>query len=342
VTSDSRSFWAETTRVALRLPMIMLALALLPEPAFAHHGVASLGLAGLEGPGAPLETSNSATLPQNSVLAYLKLDYAAFETYTCARDGETAFNVFWMYGVGFGARSYLSLFAFAPFYTKRPEDNSYTTSGFADLSLMAVLGFRFDGRLALIPKNESLDDLEDLHFTLNGGATLPTGNANLRDSDGVTDPGRSLGFGKPSYAVGLSATKEYASRYTVCVDGSYLWFTENAYADHIRMRFGSETRFNAALSVRTLTREQPALRIDANLEANYLALGRDRADGVDELATGGRILYAVPGLRLFVKSSSVGLGVKVPVWTDLNEADEQQGAEGKERYRALFTFSTLL
>ena len=29
-------------------------------------------------------------------------------------------------------------------------------------------------------------------------------------------------------------------------------------------------------------------------------------------------------------------------WTDLNEEDDQQGAEGKEDYRAIFTFSVLL
>lgn len=52
-----------------------LALVITP-PAVAHHGVASLGTAGLEGPGAPVETSSSATLPQGKWLAYLKLDHA--------------------------------------------------------------------------------------------------------------------------------------------------------------------------------------------------------------------------------------------------------------------------
>ncbi len=38
---------------------------------FAHHGVASLGSTGLEGPGAPLESSTSATLPEGQWLFYL-------------------------------------------------------------------------------------------------------------------------------------------------------------------------------------------------------------------------------------------------------------------------------
>lgn len=37
---------------------------------FSHHGVAAIGLAGLEGPGAPLETSSSVTIPEKSVLFY--------------------------------------------------------------------------------------------------------------------------------------------------------------------------------------------------------------------------------------------------------------------------------
>jgi hypothetical protein len=44
--------------------------------ALAHHGVAGVGLAALQGPGAPIESATSATLPAGSVLGYLKLDHA--------------------------------------------------------------------------------------------------------------------------------------------------------------------------------------------------------------------------------------------------------------------------
>jgi hypothetical protein len=64
------------------------------------HGVASLGLAGLEGPGAPIETSSSVTLPVGKYLFYMRLDYAKFELYTPERDDEGKFNAFWMYGLG--------------------------------------------------------------------------------------------------------------------------------------------------------------------------------------------------------------------------------------------------
>ena len=107
------------------------------------------------------------------------------------------------------------------------------------------------------------------------------------------------------------------------------------------MRFGTEWRLNGAFTYRLLTCAARKLRLDANLEGNYLSLGRDRADGVDELATGGRMLYALPGVRAYFGSSSLGLGWKTPVWTDLNEEDDQQGAEGTEKGRLVMTWSTM-
>lgn len=327
----------------MMLRFLGIALILLsPAIVSAHHGVASLGVAGLEGPGAPIETSSSATLPRASFLAYLKLDYAKFETFTPERDGEGDFNAFWMYGIGYGATSYLSLYLLTPFYTKVTEDNSYNSSGFADLSIMTVLGFRFGEKFGLVPKNESLDDLEDPHFTLYGGLTLPTGEANLRDAEGTIDPGMSLGFGKPSYSGGVTATKQIAGRWTFVLDGSLIGFSEYEYDDGTKTKFGTELRVNAATTSRMLVHVDSKLRLDANLEGNFLGLGRDQTDGVGELATGGKMLYVVPGLRLYLKSTSLGLGIKIPVWKDLNEQEDQQGAEGREAYRAIVTFSTLL
>jgi hypothetical protein len=38
---------------------------------------------------------------------------------------------------------------------------------------------------------------------------------------------------------------------------------------------------------------------------------------------------------------SLGLALKKPIWTDLNESTNQQGAEGKEKYRFIASFSAL-
>jgi hypothetical protein len=308
----------------------------------AHHGVASLGVAGLQGPGAPLETSTSATLPRGGFLLYGKLDYAKFEKFTPEVDDESDYNAFWMYSLGYGVRSWFSLYGFVPFSTKTVENNSYNTSGFADLSVMGVFGFKFDEGFKLVPENESLDDLEDWHFTAYGGFSLPTGNADITDSSGNIDPGMSLGFGQPSYQGGVTATKPFAGRLTGVLEASYIAFSEYEYADGDKTKFGSESRLNGALVGRLFIDQPSKFRLDACLETGFLRLGRDELNGEGELATGGDMLYFTPGLRIFLKSASVAAGVKFPVWTDLNEEDEQQGAEGKEKYRALVSFSVLL
>jgi hypothetical protein len=313
-----------------------------PSSVLAHHGVASLGIAGLHGPGAPIETSASATLPRGGFLVYGKLDYAKFEKFTPETDDESDYNAFWMYSLGYGVRSWFSLYAFVPFSTKTLEDNSYNTSGFTDMSVLGVFGFKYDGRFMLVPENESLDDLEDWHFTAYGGASFPTGNADITDSSGNIDPGMSLGFGRPAYQGGVTATKLFADRLTGVAEASYIAFSEYEYADGNKTKFGSESRLNGALVGRLFIDEPSKLRLDACLEAGFLRLGRDELNGEGEMATGGDMLYLTPGLRIFFKSASVGAGVKFPVWTDLNEEEQQQGAEGKEEYRALVSFSILL
>jgi len=206
---------------------------------------------------------------------------------------------------------------------------------------MAVLGFKYDEGLKLIPKKESLDDLEDWHFTIYTGLTLPTGNPDEKDRNGNIDPAMSLGFGEPSFTLGFTSTKQLTEDITAVFDTSYLKFLEHKYEDGTKYQFGDEFRFNTALTYRTYTNENKRLRIDTNLELNYLHLNRDKENGKELTATGGDILYLLPGLRLYYKNISVGLGVKFPIWTDLNEEDKQQGAEGKEKYRFIFTFSAL-
>ena len=188
---------------------------------------------------------------------------------------------------------------------------------------------------------ESLDDLEDWHFTLYGGLSLPTGDANIRDAEENIDPGMSLGFGKPAYMLGVTTNKQFSDRGTLVGDVSYIGFSEYEYEDANRTRFGSEIRANLALVYKTYTNLESKFRFDLILEGNYLSLGRDRSNGVDELATGGNMLYIQPGTRLYKDNVSLALGVKFPAWTDLNEEGDQQGAEGTEKYRIELTFSTM-
>ncbi len=308
---------------------------------YAHHGVASLGVAGLEGPGAPLETTSSAMLPEDKFLAYMKLDYASYKRYTDVIDDEMEESYYWMYGIGYGFTSYFSGYIFLPYYTKKQE-NAVQTSGFHDISLMGVLGFKYDEGFILTPQNESLDDLEDWHFTVFANVTLPTGDSELKTLDGsLYDAGMQLSFGEPSYMIGLSATKWFGNDFTLVMDTSYNTFQEHTYSDGTKVKFADELRANAALAYKLYVNPKKKLRLDTNLEANFLHLGRDEENGAKQEATGGDILYTTVGFRLFYNNISAALGVKLPVWTKLNEEDEQQGSEGKEDYRVIFSFSAL-
>lgn len=317
-------------------------LAAINVTAFAHHGVAGLGSSGLRGPGAPVESATSSTLPAGETLAYLKLDNAVYETYDPnPANPESDYANYWMAGLGYGVTPWFSAYVFLPYHSKVDESGGLDSHGFADVSVMGQVGFKYDQGWRLVPENESLDDLEDWHFTLFGGITLPTGDADLRLDDGSIDPGKSTGFGEPSWSLGLTATKMLSPRWTFNQEFSTIGFQEYTYDDGNRTKFGQEIRANSALIYRAYTDQDSSLRVDLSLEAQYLHLGRDRTNGVDEIATGGDMIYALPGVRLYWENISAAFGVKTPVWTDLNEENQQQGGEGTEDYRLIFTVSAL-
>jgi len=315
---------------------------MLANTAEAHHGVAGLGVAGLEGPGAPIESATSSTLPEGMLLGYLKLDHAEYEKFD--RDPanpESDYADYWLAGIGYGFTSWFSAYALTPYHHKVDEDGGYDTSGFADMSLYAQLGFKYDDGFKLIPANESLDELEDWHMTVFGGFTIPTGDPDLRDSNGDIDPGKSTGFGEPSLNLGFTATKMLAPRWTYNLELSGIWFQEHEYADGNRTQFGNELRFNNSGIYRAWSSGEKRQRLDLAVELQYLQLGRDITNGVDELATGGKILYLVPGVRYYFSDTSIAVGLKNHIWTELNEEDQQQGGEGTEDYRFIITLSTL-
>lgn len=327
---------------------VVLALGLASPLACAHHGVASLGAAGLEGPGAPIETSSSATLPEGKWLGLVKLDYAKFKTYD-PLTVETDYNAYWMAGIGYGFKPWLSAYAFQPYNVKVDETGGLNSRGPTDLSLAMVIGFKYDDKFMLVPANESLDDLRDWHFTFNLGMSLPTGDANHRLADTSIDPGKSLGFGKASFNYGLTATKQFTDNDTAVFELSQIRFQKYHYdpdpiggnPSGITVKFGTETRVNAAWSRRLATNPDTKFRLDGNVELNFLNLGRDVEDGVPAMAAGGNILYGVLGLRFYKGATSVGVALKKPIWTRLNEEAQQQGSEGKEKYRFVTTFSAM-
>ncbi len=321
---------------------LFAAVLLTPTFALAHHGVAGVGAAALEGPGAPIESASSATPPAGKTLLYAKLDHAKFKTYDPDPDNpESAYANYWMVGVGHGFTPWFSAYLFAPYHAKIDEPGGLDSKGWTDLSVIGQLGFKYDKGFKLIPANESLDDLEDWHFTVFAGGTLPTGNANHRLADGTIDPGKAHGFGKSTWNFGLTATKQLSPELTFNLEASAIRFREYTYDDGTRMKFGPEDRLNLSLARRLYGNADNRLRVDGVIEAQYLHLGRDIENGAPADATGGKMLYLVPGVRVYKDDLSFAFGVKKPVWTRLNESEQQQGAEGKEKYRPLFSASLM-
>jgi hypothetical protein len=313
-----------------------------PTLALAHHGVAGVGAAALEGPGSPVESASSAVLPAGATLLYGKLDHAKFKTYDPATP-ESDYSDFWMVGVGHGFTSWFSAYVFAPYHAKIDEPGGLDSKGWADLSVMGQIGFKYEPGegLKLVPAKESLDDMEDWHFTVFGGATLPTGNANHRLADGSIDPGKAHGFGKNSWSLGVTATKQVSRDLTFNLEASTIRFREYTYDDSNRMKFGAENRLNLSLAQRLHADPDRRFRVDGVIEAQYLTIGRDIENGAGAIASGGRMLYLVPGVRFYKDSMSFALGLKKAAWTHLNESSQQQGSEGKEKYRLIFSASAL-
>lgn len=246
---------------------------------YSHHGIASLGSVGIRGPGAAVETSTQGVLPENQWLYLMKLDSVRFKTYTPERDEEMIENNFYMFGLGYGIQSYLTFYAFLPYNQKTVENQSFNTSGFADLSLYFVLGFKYDEKFYLNPKQESLDELQDYHFSLYLGSSIPTGTPNLKTPDGDIDPGMSLGFGKPAFTLGGTISKFY-EQLTWNIEISYLKFQPYKYLNDITTKFGDEIRGNFALIYRFHHNEQTQFRFDGFLELNYLKIFPDKEKGI--------------------------------------------------------------
>lgn len=328
----------------VRASYTALLIAFAAPSALAHHGVAGVGAFALEGPGAPVESANSAVLPAGKTLLYAKLDHAKFKTYDPDPAApESDYANYWMLGAGHGLTSWFSAYLFAPYHAKVDEPGGLDSRGWADVSVLGQIGFKHEpgAGLRLLPDNESLDDQEDWHFTVFGGGTLPTGDANHRLADGSIDPGKAHGFGRNSWILGVTATKQLARDLTFNLEASAIRFRTYGYDDGNRVKFGAENRLNLAMVQRLHTNPDRRFRVDGVIEAQYLALGRDSEHGIGAQATGGKMLYLVPGVRLYKDNMSFAFGFKKPVWTRLNESDLQQGAEGREKYRLVFSASMM-
>lgn len=316
----------------------VLTLLLLPLTASAHHGGISLAL----GPGSPIETNSPLTLPQGAFVLSWRLEQVEWKKRNFAeptnKDSFTFMNV----GLSYGITPYLTGSLFLPYNIKRQDDLG-STKGIGDIKFLFNLGLNYDPSVKGIRLNTiqdtaiTLEGAKKTYLSLFGGFTLPTGK-NRKELGDEVDPGMQPGFGSPTYTFGIAATRQLTGALTLAADTSYDIFTRKD-----RLKFGNEWRANLAGVYELYGKPEGLIsKIDGILELNLLNIARDEEGREKQRATGGTILYLSPGLRLsFSKplNGSLGLMLKFPTLKDLNEKNEQQGAEGLEKMRAIVTLS---
>ncbi len=319
------------------------------NPALAHHGGASAAF----GPGAPVETTAPQTLPKGMFLLYERYAAAPFKKYDKFKvenggEGNVEQFTFFSTMFGYGVNDSLSAYLLLP-YAVKEQDNMGTSQGFGDLELLLQYGFKYGDRDGITgwyangPDETAGKDytVDDWKFVLLGSFSIPNGTTTNRTENGeVFGLTMQPGFATPSYQFGGAVSKQIFRRTTWTADTSFRAFTQSNFD-----KPGNEWRVNNAIGYEIVENPGGFLsRVDLLTEANYMHLTMDQTlengkwDTV--VSSGGDILYLSPAVRVtFNGRLSIGLMLKIPAWTDLNNKADQQGAEGLEKYRAVCTVS---
>ncbi len=325
-----------------RLAAVLL-LSVAP-PARAHHGSAGVGMAGPEGPGAALETTSPIPIPWNSLFFMVKSEYVPFRQFDLAQPENKTVSLFDTLVAGYGITPWLTGYLFLP-YNVKAQDGVGTNVGLGDPGLFLSFAFKYDEGFRLVPAKESLDELEDWHFSVFGYVTVPLGpTVSATHALDWFAPDMQTGFGSPSFQLGVSAAKQLSPDLTWLADASYQFFLPHTYP-FTRYQFGAESRINTAIAWRAVA--TPGFRFDVAGEVNFLNLQRDQerngAAVMEPLqASGGTILYAGLGVRAYVGRFSAALAARTSFARWLNEGAEQQGSEGLEWVRVALTLSCVL
>ena len=331
----------KTCYISLIAILLLSCIIIMHKSAEAHHGEVSSAF----GPGAPIETASPLALGKGRYLIYEKFEYVPFEYKEHAEPENIDTFTFFNTVFGYGVTDALSFYGILPFASKE-QDNLGTSDGFGDLGLLVQYGFKLGERdgirgLYRFGTEDSYGadySSDDLKMSVIAGLTVPTGTTSNRDDEGNRfDMGMQPGFAAPSVTLGLAASKMIIPHFTLTGDTSVLTFTETNDG-----KPGNEVRFNVAGGYEIFEKTNGFLsRLDIIGESNFLHLTKDmNEEGKKVNNSGGSILYLSPGLRAtFGKHVSVGALIKIPMWKDLNNESEQQGAEGLEDYRAIVTCS---
>jgi hypothetical protein len=317
--------------------MVIFSALFFPMTTEAHHGGVSLPF----GPGTPIETASPLTLPEGGVVLYARTEQVEWRKFQFAEPTNKDSFTFFSLGASYGIRPYLTGSFSIPYNIKR-QDSSGSNSGIGDIRFSGILGFHHEPgqgfKLNTAKESAiSLEGVKKTFFTFYGGFTIPTGKSH-EELGGKVDPSMQPGFGSPSFTLGLNAGRALFRSLSFVADASFDIFTRRD-----DFKFGNEYRFNLAAVQELYGKPEKFIaKIDGILEWNLLHISRDEQGGEGLRATGGTILYVTPGIRFSfprLQNANLGIAVKIPVYRNLNEPDEQQGSEGLEKYRAIATLS---
>ncbi|HVO67727.1 MAG TPA: hypothetical protein VMT12_14720 [Syntrophales bacterium] len=315
---------------------VSLSLLLSPVNAWSHHGGVSLAF----GPGSPIETCSPLTLPEGGFVAGVRLEQVEWNKYDFAQPNNKSSFTFLSANMSYGFTPAFMGTVIVPYYIKR-QDGFGENEGLADVKLQATYGFHYDPGIGF-SRNRSedttvtLEGKKRIYMAVSFMMSLPTGSYH-KELGGEIDPAMQPGFGAPSYTLNVSAARAFGS-FTLNGDLGADFFTARE-----NFQFGTELRANLAGVYELYGNTSSFLsKLDGILELNFLHLERDQENGVGVVASGGNILYLSPGMRFSfpsLQNANLGLLLKIPVWKDLNEQDQQQGSEGLEKYRLIVTLS---
>ncbi len=149
------------------------------------------------------------------------------------------------------------------------------------------------------------------------GIKLPTGKSRQADSLGLLPATLQLGSGSWDPFAGLIVTYQTLD-YQFDLQASYKLNTKSN-----GLEFGDEARLDGSLQYRIWPRDLgnfvPGFLYGV-LEGNLLNQAKSKAGGVEIASSGGRQLFAAPGLQYVTRRWIAEAIVQIPVFQDLNGA----------------------
>jgi hypothetical protein len=329
-------------------PFVLLAVLLAPAFAWAHHGGVTLAA----GQGSPIETNAPLTLPQGGFVLSARVEQVPWKKYSFADPENKTSATFGTLGVSYGIAPYLTGSLFVP-YTWKRQDGFSTVNDIGDPRIQLNIGFNHKpGQGVSLNRADdtavSMEGTYTTYFAFWFAGTVPLGEyKHIRPGETEPDKGMQTGFGSPAFQFGAAVARNVTGSFGLIADVQYDVFTKkgNSAGPDLQdaWKYGNELRLDLAGVCELYGKTEAFLtKVDGILELNFLSIARDELNGAGETASGGNILYLMPGMRFTfpaLGNMNLGLGVKFPVWKNLNEQDQQQGSEGLERYRAIGTLT---